>query len=163
MSEIKSSTSNSGKYFLNDCVFNPTRTIPSSLPDHDFFVGTKEETSDVLKAVKWNRGLVHGFSYSQSELEFFLDLGWYISFNGEVTYAGKKGAADMAELINYVPKDRILIESDSPYYAPVPLRNTSNTPNNISYIYDYVASKRETAASKLAASVEENCRKLFLS
>ena len=69
----------------------------------------------------------------------------------------------MAELINYVPKDRILIESDSPYYAPVPLKNTSNTPNNISYIYDYVASKRETAASKLAASVEENCRKLFLS
>ena len=122
-----------------------------------------QETADVLKAVKWNKGVIHGYSYSKSELDFFLNLGWYISFNGEVTYAGKKGAADMAELINYVPKDRILIESDSPYYAPVPLKNTSNTPNNISYIYDYVASKRETAASKLAASVEENCRKLFLS
>ncbi len=69
----------------------------------------------------------------------------------------------MADLINYVPKDRILIETDSPYYAPVPLKNSSNTPVNISYIYDYVATKRDMAATKLAAAVEENCRKLFLS
>ncbi len=122
-----------------------------------------QETADVLKAVKWNKGLIHGYSYSRSELDFFLDLGWYISFNGEVTYAGKKGAADMADLINYVPKDRILIETDSPYYAPVPLKNTSNTPNNISYIYEYVATKRDIAASKLGGIVDDNCRKLFLS
>ena len=121
-----------------------------------------QETADVLKAVKWNKGVIHGYSYSRSELDFFLDLGWYISFNGEVTYAGKKGAADMAELINYVPKDRILIETDSPYYAPVPLKNTANTPGNISYIYEYAATKREMATSKLAAAVEDNCRKLFL-
>ena len=76
-----------------------------------------QETVDVLKAVKWNKGVIHGYSYSKSELDFFLDLGWYISFNGEVTYAGKKGASDMAELINHVPKERILIETDSPYYA----------------------------------------------
>ena len=121
-----------------------------------------QETADVLKAVKWNKGLIHGYSYSKSELDFFLDLGWYISFNGEVTYAGKKGAADMAELISYVPKDRILIETDSPYYAPVPLKNTATSPTNISYIYEYVATKREMATSKLAAAVEDNCRKLFL-
>ena len=121
-----------------------------------------QETADVLKAVKWNKGVIHGYSYSKSELDFFLDLGWYISFSGEVTYSGKKGAADMAELISYVPKDRILIESDSPYYAPVPLKNTANNPNNIIYIYDYVASKREIAGSKLASIVEENCKRLFL-
>ena len=121
-----------------------------------------QETADVLKAVKWNKGVIHGYSYSKSELDFFLDLGWYISFNGEVTYAGKKGAADMADLISYVPKDRILIETDSPYYAPVPLKNTENKPGNISYIYDYVSAKRDIAGSKLASIVEENCRKLFL-
>ena len=120
-----------------------------------------QETADVLKAVKWNKGVVHGYSYSKSELDFFLDLGWYISFNGEITYAGKKGASDMADLLNYVPKDRILIETDSPYYAPVPLKNTANTPSNISYIYDYAASKREIGSSKLATIVEDNCRKLF--
>ena len=121
-----------------------------------------KETSDVLKAIKWNRGVIHGYSYSKSELDFFLDSGWYISFSGAVTYAGKKGALDMAELISYVPKDRILLESDSPYYAPVPLKNTGNTPANMHYIYDYVAAKRGTGAGKLSDTVDENFKKLFL-
>ena len=121
-----------------------------------------KETSDVLKAVKWNKGVVHGYSYGKSELDFFLDLGWYISFSGAVTYAGKKGAADMEELVTYVPKDRLLIETDSPYYAPVPLKNTANTPLNIHYIYDYIASKRGLSSPKLSSLVDENFKKLFL-
>ncbi len=120
------------------------------------------ETADVLKAIKWNRGVIHGYSYSKSEIDFFLDLGWYISFNGEITYSGKKFANDMAELISYVPKDRLLLETDSPYYAPRPLKNQDNNPNNISYIYDYVASKRNTGPAKLSALVDENFKKLFL-
>lgn len=121
-----------------------------------------KETSDVLKAIKWNRGVIHSYSYSKSELDFFLDLGWYISFDGNVTYSGKKNALDMAETVAYVPKDRILIESNSPFYAPIPLKNTLNTPNNINYIYDYVASKRGITSSKLGQQIEENCKKLFL-
>ena len=121
-----------------------------------------KETSDVLKAIKWNRGVIHGYSYSKSELDFFLDLGWYISFSGAVTYSGKKNASDMAEIIAYVPKDRILIESDSPCYAPVPLKNTVNTPANMKFIYDYIASKRGLPSSKLSNLVDDNFKKLFL-
>ncbi len=121
-----------------------------------------KETSDVLKAVKWNKGVIHGYAYSKSELDFFLDLGWYISFSGAVTYAGKKGAQDMSDIVTYIPKDRLLIESDSPYYAPVPLKNTANTPLNMNYIYDYIASKRALSTAKLSAAVDENFRKLFL-
>ncbi|MBE6355421.1 TatD family hydrolase [Treponema sp.] len=121
-----------------------------------------KETSDVLKAVKWNKGVIHGYSYSKSELDFFLDLGWYISFSGAVTYAGKRGAEDMAEIVTYVPKDRILIESDSPYYAPVPLKSSKNTPLNINYIYEYVAAKRGVSTPKLSSAVDENFKKLFL-
>lgn len=120
------------------------------------------ETADVLKAIKWNKGVVHGYSYSKSELDFFLDLGWYISFSGAVTYSGKKGAQDMADIVSYVPKDRILIESDSPYYAPVPLKNTINTPNNMHYIYEYIASKRNVSTAKLSSVVDDNFKKLFL-
>jgi TatD DNase family protein len=112
--------------------------------------------------VKWNRGVIHGYSYSKSELDFFLDLGWYISFSGEITHVGKKGSQDMAEIIEYVPKDRILVESDSPYYAPVPLKNTANTPNNIIYIYDYIASKRHVPVTKFCSTVDENFKKAFL-
>ena len=121
-----------------------------------------KETADVIKAVKWNRGVIHGYSYSKSELDFFLDLGWFISFNGSVTYSGKMNALNMAEIVSYVPKDRLLIETDSPYYAPVPLKNTENIPSNITYIYDYIASKRGTTSTKLSALVDENCKKLFL-
>ena len=121
-----------------------------------------KDTVDVIKAVKWNKGVIHGYSYSKSELDFFLDLGWYISFNGAVTYAGKKNALDMAETVAYVPKDRILVETDSPYYAPVPLKNTQNSPVNINYIYDYIASKRGISSAKLNAAVDENSKKLFL-
>lgn len=120
------------------------------------------ETSDVIKAIKWNKGVIHGYSYSKSELDFFLDLGWSISFSGAVTYSGKKAAQDMAELVAYVPKDRLFIETDSPYYAPVPLKNTSNTPNNIHYIYEYIASKRNVSSAKLSAAIDENFKKLFL-
>ena len=120
-----------------------------------------KDTSDVLKAVKWNKGVIHGYSYSRSELEFFLDLGWYIGFNGEVTYSGKKMFSDMEEIVTYVPKDRILIESDSPYYAPVPLKNTENTPSNISYTYEYIASKRNISTAKLNDYVDKNCQRLF--
>lgn len=119
------------------------------------------DTADVLKAVKWNKGVIHGFAYSQSELEFFLNLGWYISFSGTVTYSGKKSFSDMADVVAYVPKDRILIETDSPYYAPVPIKNAQNTPANIKYIYEYIASKRGMPMHKLSDAVDENFQRLF--
>ena len=120
-----------------------------------------KDTQDVLKTVKWNKGVIHGFAYNQSEVEFFLDMGWYISFSGTVTYAGKKSFTDMSDLVSYVPKDRILIESDSPYYAPVPIKNSQNTPENIKYIYEYIASKRNISSRKLSEIVDNNFRKLF--
>ena len=89
-------------------------------------------------------------------------MGWYISFSGAVTYSGKKAAQDMADIVSYVPKDRILIESDSPYYAPVPLKNTINTPNNMHSLYEYIASKRNVSTAKLSAAVDDNFKKLFL-
>ena len=119
------------------------------------------ETADVLRAVKWNKGVIHGFSYSQSELEFFLNLGWYVSFSGTVTYGGKKNFSDMADVVTYVPKDRIIIESDSPYYAPIPLKGVRNEMSNISYIYEYIASKRGMNSHKLAEAVDKNIQKLF--
>ena len=120
-----------------------------------------KDTVDVLKAVKWNRGVVHGFAYTQAELEFFLDLGWYISFSGTVTYGGKKNFSDMAEMVEYIPRDRLLIETDSPYYAPIPLKNTTNEPANIKYIYEYIVSKRNMSSRKISEIVDNNCKKLF--
>lgn len=49
-----------------------------------------QHTMDILHSVKWNKGVIHGFSYSRSELEFFLNMGWYISFDGSVTFPEKQ-------------------------------------------------------------------------
>lgn len=120
-----------------------------------------KNSMDVIKAVKWNKGFIHGYSYSKSELEFFLDLGWYVSFNGSITFSGKKNADEIGEIINYVPKDRLLIETDSPYYAPVPLKNSKNNPNNLNYIYEFIGAKRNLSSNKLSDIVDSNCKKLF--
>lgn len=120
-----------------------------------------KDTIDVLKTLKWNKGIIHGFNYSKSELDFFLDLGWYIGFNGSVTYSGKDKLSDVNEMLDYIPKDRLVIETNSPYYAPVPLKSTINNPSNIEYVYQYIATKRDTTIRKLKESVENNCKKLF--
>ena len=113
----------------------------------------------MVKAVKWNRGVVHGFSYSQSELEFFLDLGWYISFSGTVTYAGKKSFSDMSELVNYVPKDRLLIETDAPYQSPV--LNHRHEPADVVNIYEEISRIRGISLKELCEAVEHNFDDVF--
>ena len=67
----------------------------------------------------------------------------------------------MSELINYVPKDRILIETDCPFYPPVPVKGGSNIPQNIKYVYEYISSKRDISSRKLSEIVDSNFQKLF--
>lgn len=119
-----------------------------------------QHTMDILHAVKWNKGVIHGFSYSQSELEFFLNMGWYISFDGSVTFSGKN-KNEIAEMVSYVPLNRLLIESDSPFYAPIPVKGTVNSPENLKYIYEYIASKRKMQSLKLNEKIQNNMKKLF--
>lgn len=119
-----------------------------------------QHTMDILRAVKCNKGVIHGFSYSQSELEFFLNMGWYISFDGSVTFSGKN-KNEMAEMVSYVPLNRLLIESDSPFYAPIPVKGTVNSPENLKYIYEYIASKRKMQSLKLNEKIQNNMKKLF--
>ncbi len=119
-----------------------------------------QHTMDILHSVKWNKGVIHGFSYSRSELEFFLNMGWYISFDGSVTFSGKN-RSEMEEMVSYVPLNRLLIESDSPFYAPIPVKGTVNSPENLKYIYEYIASKRKMQTLKLNEKLRNNMRKLF--
>lgn len=119
-----------------------------------------QDTMDILRTVKYNKGVVHGFSYSLSELDFFLNLGWYISFDGSVTFSSKN-KNEIAEMVSYIPLNRLLIESDSPYYAPIPVKGSANEPENLKYIYEFIASKRKMQPLKLNEKIQNNMRKLF--
>ncbi len=120
-----------------------------------------EDTYDCIKNSGWNTGIIHCYSYGAEEARKFLDLGWYISFSGGVTYTKKSKMEAMKELLSLVPEDRILLETDSPYLAPVPLRGTLNTPLNVEYTYKFIAQIRGTDHEKLSETVDKNIKELF--
>ena len=67
----------------------------------------------------------------------------------------------MEELLRFVPDDRLLLETDAPYLAPVPLRGETNTPLNIHYTYEFISAKRNITTQQLCRIVDKNCEKLF--
>ena len=120
-----------------------------------------DDTLDVIKNCGYNKGVIHCFSYGMEEARKFLDLGWYIAFGGGVTYTKKSRMDEMNELLRFVPDDRILLETDAPYLAPVPLRGTENSPVNVRYTYEFISQRRGVSIKKLCDIVDSNCRTLF--
>ncbi|WP_294430111.1 TatD family hydrolase [uncultured Treponema sp.] len=120
-----------------------------------------EDTLDCIKNMGYHNGIIHCYSYGKAEAKAFLDLGWHIAFGGAVTYTKKAGLEEMNELLRYVPDDRLLMETDAPYLAPVPLRGQTNTPVFIEHSYNYVAHARGMLASQLSVLVDRNIRTLF--
>lgn len=120
-----------------------------------------EATIACIKNVGYHKGIIHCYSYGIEEAKIFLDLGWHISFSGSVTYTKKAKMDEMTELVRYVPDERILCETDSPYLAPVPHRGETNTPLYVDFVYEFVSARRGTTPGKLEKTVNENVKKLF--
>lgn len=131
--------------------------LPFIIHSRDAF----EETLSCLKNIGYHNGIVHCFSYGIQEARAFLDLGWYIAFGGGITYTKKSKILQMQELLNFIPEDRFLCETDSPYLSPVSLRGTPNSPANINYVYDFIAKSKGISAEKFSAVVDKNIKNLF--
>ena len=86
---------------------------------------------DIMKAFPGSRGVVHCFSGSWETAKTILDMGWHLSFTGSLTF---KNARHAPEVVSKMPHDRIMIETDSPYMAPVPVRGTRNDSSNLKFI-----------------------------
>ncbi len=104
------------------------------------------------------RGVFHCFSGSPEMAEELLKRGWYLGFDGPVTY---KNARRAPEVLALCPLERILLETDSPYLSPVPLRGKRNDSGNLSYIAEKVAQIKGLSPEALAAAALENGRRLF--
>ena len=102
-------------------------------------------------------GVLHCFTGTIALAEFALQAGWYVSFSGIVTF--KKWTDDA--LVNMVPEDRLLVESDSPYLAPVPHRGARNEPAWVSFTVARIAAVRGVEAATLGGRTVENTRRLF--
>lgn len=93
------------------------------------------------------RGILHCFTGGDALLETGLDAGWYVSFGGIVTF----GSFDGADRVRRVPADRLLVETDSPYLAPVPMRGRRNEPSFLSYTCQRLAELRGVTVDELVA------------
>ena len=120
-----------------------------------------EDSVNCIKETGYNNGIIHCFSYGIEEAKIFLDLGWYLAFGGATTYTKKSKMQAMTELLRYVPEDRLLLETDSPYLAPVPFRGQTNTPVLIEYVYNFIAQARNTSPQELSDLVDTNIKTLF--
>ncbi len=131
---------------------------PVVIHSRDAFDGTLS----CIKNVGYHNGEIHCFSYGKKEAEAFLDLGWYIALGGAVTYTKKSRMDEMKELIRYIPLDRLLMETDSPYLAPVPFRGKTNTPRLIDNTYKFICDVLEMDFDKFTIQMDKNAKNLFL-
>lgn len=122
-----------------------------------------EDTLKCIDEVGYHKGIIHCYSYGLKEARTFLERGWYISFPGNITYAKKQADKDrIAELIRAIPSDRLLLETDAPYLAPVPFRGKVNNPLFIEYTYAAVSEILGKSMESLAEQVYQNCCSCFL-
>ena len=120
-----------------------------------------KDTIDILTANKdklGSGGVLHCFAGSVETAKILLDLGLYISFGGTVTF---KNANKILDVAKFVPHDRILTETDSPFLSPHPYRGTTNTPKNIPIIVSKLAEIRAVENIELAKQIMDNATRLF--
>lgn len=103
-------------------------------------------------------GVMHCFTESQEVAEQAMELGFYISLSGIVTF---KNAQALKEVAKSIPLDRMLVETDSPYLAPIPFRGKTNQPAYVKHVAEHVAELRGISLDEVAAATTQNFFRLF--
>ncbi|MFS1664071.1 TatD family hydrolase [Streptococcus sp. zg-JUN1979] len=128
-----------------------------------FVVHTRDALEDTYELIKEvgvgdQGGIMHSYSGSLEMAEKFVELGMMISFSGVVTF---KKALDVQEAAKYLPLDKILVETDAPYLAPVPKRGRENKPAYTRYVAEKIAELRGTSLEEVAEVTHENAMRVF--
>jgi TatD DNase family protein len=142
-------------------------------------VHNREADEDVLEIIKIQdddlRGVIHCFSSNWSQAQKFLNLGFYISFTGSITFKNKKAGmqdqidnvrgctalGDITEVIKKVPMDKILVETDSPFLAPEPYRGKNNEPAYVTEVAKKIAEIKEISFEEVSEKTTKNAIELF--
>ena len=126
-------------------------------------VHTRSASADTLAVLEDEgkgevTGVFHCFTESMEVARAALDLGFHISFSGILTF---RNAAELREVARYVPLDRCLIETDSPYLAPVPHRGKTNTPAWVPHVAHLIAELKGVSSAQVADATRANFEQLF--
>lgn len=118
-----------------------------------------QDTIDLLKQYPVSKkGIFHCAQLNKYLVEEAIKLGFYISFAGPVTFKNSKNAQ---EIVSLVPNDKILIETDSPYLAPEPVRGTRNDSRNVKYVAEKISDIKGLPVEQIAEITYENAKRIF--
>lgn len=126
-------------------------------------VHSRDATDDTLRILREERageagGVLHCFTGDWAMAEPLIDMGFYISFSGIVTF---NSARDIQEVARRMPLGQMLVETDSPYLAPVPHRGKGNVPAYVRHVADFIAGLRGTTPADIAVATSANFHRLF--
>lgn len=126
-------------------------------------IHTRDAVMDTIDILKnkiecKKRGVIHCCSFNRELVKEMLKLGFYLSFGGPVTY---KNASNAKEILNMVPLDRLLIETDSPYLSPEPVRGTRNDSRNVRRVAEKIAEFKNNTLEEIAKQTYENAKSIF--
>ncbi len=136
----------------------------SGLMNYPTIVHTRNADKDTINCInkavdKYStKGLIHCFTSTKDLAKKVLNKGFYISFSGIITF---KKVDDLIEIVKYVPLDRILVETDAPYLAPVPFRGKRNEPSFVTHTLKKVADIKKKDVNDMAQITTNNFFKLF--
>ena len=130
--------------------------------DLPVIIHSRDAAADTLEIMKEYgqglRGVIHCFSYSIELAREYVKMGFHIGIGGVVTF---KNGRKLKEIAAEIPLDRILLETDCPYLAPVPFRGKRNCSIYISYVAEEIANLKGISCEEVIAQTEENAKELF--
>ena len=121
----------------------------------------ENDTYDILKNENKNSNLkvlIHCFTGSKSFAKKIVDLGFYISVSGIITF---KNSTELMDTVSYIPTDRLLVETDSPYLAPIPYRGKSNEPSYIKHTVEKLSHLKKIPVNDIMKTTSNNFFKMF--
>ena len=149
---------------INQIKYFETHLMVSKETGVPVIVHTRSAESDTIKILKnlneenKVKGLIHCFTSTKEVAEAALNQGFYISLAGIITF---KNAKDIVDIVNYIPLNRLLVETDSPYLSPMPYRGKRNEPSYVKYTLQKLAEIKNISYEKMAKVTTENFFKLF--
>ena len=143
------------KWFQRQLELARELVLPVIIHSRDAAADTLEMMQQYAKGL---RGVIHCFSYSKEMAKEYVKMGFYIGVGGVVTF---KNSKKLKEIVTELPLEKILLETDSPYLAPVPNRGKRNSSLNIPYIAQEIADLKGISYEEVVACTEKNGRDLF--
>ncbi len=126
-------------------------------------IHSRDAAKDTLDLMKEHHaeelgGVIHCFSYGVEMAREYLDMGFYLGIGGVVTFSNAK---KLKEVVEYMPLERIVLETDCPYLAPVPNRGKRNSSLNLPYVAEAIAGIKGITAEELITATNENARRMY--